>query len=75
MSSDESYLLDDESEELESDSGSSGTYSFRDFSLRFDESIVGVLGSDVFAPIGFYSKGGIFESGVFITIGVKSKGD
>ena len=48
LSSDESDLLDDESEELGSDSRYSGTYSFRAFSLRFDDSAVSFLGSDVF---------------------------
>ena len=42
---------------------------------HFDESGVGVLGSDVFAPIGSESKGGIFVSDVFVPTGVYSKGD
>ena len=60
LSLDKSDLLDDEYGKLGSDSGSSGKYPFRDFSLRFDESIgsVSVLGSDVFAPIEVESKGG-----------------
>ena len=68
MSSDKSYFLDDESGELGSDSRSSGTYSFRAFSLRFDESvgIVSVLGSDVFVPTGVNSKGDIFLYDIFL---------
>ena len=58
LSSDESDSLNDKSDELGSDSGSSGMYYFCAFSLRFDESVVRVLGSDVFAPTGFESKGG-----------------
>ena len=39
MSSEKSYLLDDESEELGSDSGSSVMYSFCSFILRDEESV------------------------------------
>ena len=46
---DESDSLNDESDELGYDSRSSGTYSFRGFYLRFYESVVGILGSDIFA--------------------------
>ena len=50
LSLDESDSLDDESDELVSDSKSSGTYCFRAFSFIFDKSVVIILGSDVFAP-------------------------
>ena len=39
--------LDDESEKLGSDSVSYVTFSFCPFSLRFEESVVGVLGSEI----------------------------
>ena len=42
--------------------------------LCFDEPVVGVLGSDIFAPIGVKPKGGIFPSDVFVQTGVNSKG-
>ena len=60
MSSDESDLIDYESNGLGSDSGSSGTHYFNDFYLRFYESVgsVSVLGSDVFAPTVVEHKGG-----------------
>ena len=58
LSLDESYLLDDESDKIGSDLGSFGTYSFHAFSLRFEVSVVGVLGSGIFAPTGVGSKGG-----------------
>ena len=76
LSSDESDSLDDESEELGSDSGSSGTYSFCAFYLCFDDYVgsVSVLGLDIFAPKGVDSKGDIFASDVFLPTGVKSKG-
>ena len=74
MSLEESDSPDDESDKLGSDSGSSGTYYYCNFSLRFDESVVGVLGSNVFAPIGVESKGGIFASDVFVTTVVELKG-
>ena len=44
--SDESESLDDESGKLVSDSGSFGIESVVDFSLRYGESVAGVLGSD-----------------------------
>ena len=49
-----SYLLDDESDQLGSDYGSSGMYSFHTFHLRIEKSVVSVsvLGSDAFAPTG-----------------------
>ena len=52
MSSAKSDSIYNESDELGSDSGSSGMYYFSDFCLCSDESIdsVSVLGSDVFAP-------------------------
>ena len=58
MSSHKLDSLDDESEKLGSDSGSSSKYSFCAFSLSFDDSVVIVLGSGVFAPIGVEYKGG-----------------
>ena len=51
-------LIDDESDKLESDSRSSGTYSFPDFSLRVDDYVVIFLGSGNFAPTEVDSKGG-----------------
>ena len=48
-------MLDNESNELGSKSGSSGTYYFRYFSLHDEESIAGVFASDVFAPTGVES--------------------
>ena len=52
LSSEESDSLNDESENVRSDSGSSGTYSFTAFSLRFDDSVgrVSGLGSGIFVP-------------------------
>ena len=54
LSSDESDSLDDESDEDGCDYGSYGTYSFRAFSLCFDDSVGSVngLGSGLFAPTG-----------------------
>ena len=68
LSSGELDSLDDESEELGSDSRSSGTYSFHTFSSHFDDSVssVNVFGSDVFPPTVVESKGGIFASDVFV---------
>ena len=74
LSLNKSYSLNNESDELGSDSGSSGTYYFCAFSLIFDEFVVSVLGSDVFSPIGFVSKDGIFLSKTFVPKRVKSKG-
>ena len=67
-------MLDNESDKLGPDFGFSDTYSFCDFYLCFDKSVVGILGSDVFVPIGVDSKGGIFASGIFLPAGVNSKG-
>ena len=72
--SDESNFLGDESDKLGYHSESSGTHSFCAFNLRSEESVVGVLGSDVFAPIGVESKGGIFASGIIVLTGVQPKG-
>ena len=62
LSSEKSDYLDDESENLGSDSGSSGRYSFRFFCLRFDDSVgsVSVLGYCSFAPTGVKSRGDMF---------------
>ena len=68
LSSDESYSLDDEYDKLGYDSGSSGTYSFHAFSLRFDNYVVSVcvLGSGVFVPTGVESKVNIFAFDAFV---------
>ena len=68
-------MLDDESDDDGSDSGSSGTYYFCAFSLRFDDYVGSVsgLGSGIFVPTGFDSKCYIFEFVVFVPIGVESK--
>ena len=73
---DESDSLNDESDKFVSDSGSSCTYYFCAFSLRFKDyaGSVSVLVSDIFAPTGVESKGGIFAYNVFVLTGVKSKG-
>ena len=75
MSSDESYSLNDESDDDGSDSGSSSTYYFPDFSLCFDYSVVcfSGLGSGVFVATGVQSKCDIFAFVVFVTIGVESR--
>ena len=75
LSLDKSDILYDDSEELDSDSISSGMYYFCGFSLRFGDYVgsVSVLGSDIFAPTRVESKGNIFASGAFIPTGVKSK--
>ena len=52
MLSDESRSLNDNSDEFGSESGSSGPYYFRHFSLRAEESIYGVIAPDAFAPTG-----------------------
>ena len=41
-----------------SESGSSGTYYFRAFSLRAEDSAYGVFASDIFRPPGIEYKGG-----------------
>ena len=76
MSSDESYSIDNESDGIGYGSVSSGTYSFCNSSLRFEDSVGSgsVLGSAVFAPTGFKSKGDIFASGMSVPIGVDYKG-
>ena len=73
VSSDESDSLHNESDRLGSESVSSGTYSFCTFSLRFDKSVVGVLGSDFFTPIGVDSKDSIFASDFFLPTRVEYK--
>ena len=75
LSEDESDSLNDESDKIGYDSGSSGVYSFCNFSLSFGDSIgsVSVLGSGVFEPTGVESKGDIFAFDVFVPTGVKSK--
>ena len=60
LSLDVSDSLDNESEKLGFYSRSSGTYYFHSFYFRFYESVVGVLGSGVFTPMGVDSKVGIF---------------
>ena len=68
LSSDGSDSLDDEPDELGSDSESSGTYYFCAFSLYFHDSVgsVSVLGSGVFAPTGVDPKGDILAFDVFV---------
>ena len=58
LSSDESDSLDDESEKLGYESESSVTYYFCCVSLSFYDSVVSILGSDVFSTTRFKSKGG-----------------
>ena len=69
LSSDQSYLFDDESDNDGSESGSSGMCSFPDFSLRFDDTIgcVSGLGSDIFVPTGVESKCDIFSFVMFMS--------
>ena len=76
LSLDQSDLLDDESDNDGYDSGSSGTYSFCAFSLRFDDSVgsVSCLGYGVFVPTGVKSKSDILAFCVFVPIGVDYKG-
>ena len=76
LSLDESDLLNDESDELGSDSGSSGTYSFCAFSLCFDHSVgsVSLFGCGIFAPTGVESKGDIFAFDMFVPTRVESRG-
>ena len=75
LSSDESYLLDDESDEVGYDFKSFGTYFFCNFTLCFDNSFdsVCVLWSDVFAPTGADLKRDIFASGISVPTGVDYK--
>ena len=72
----QSNSLDYESYNDRSDSGSSSTYSFPDFSLGSDNSVgcVSGLGYGIFVPTGVESKFDIFVFVVFVLIGVKSKG-
>ena len=62
LSLDKLDSLDDDYDKLGSDSGSSGTYSYRAISLRFDNYVgsVSVLGSDNFASTGVQSKCDVF---------------
>ena len=73
LSSDESYLLNDESDDDGSGSVSSGKYSFP---FCFDGSVGRVrgLGYGVFLPTGVGSKCDVFVFVVLITIVVKYKG-
>ena len=73
LSSDESDFLKNESDKIESHSGSYGTYSFCACYLRAEESVASVLVYDVFAPTGFKTVSGIFVSDVFAPTGVDSK--
>ena len=61
-------MLNDESDDDESESGSSGTYSFPTFYFYFDDSVghVSSLGSVVFVLTGFESKFDIFSCRVCI---------
>ena len=63
MSLYKSYFLKDESDGGGSDYGSSGTYSFRAFSLLLDNSVgrVSGLGSELFVPTVVESKRDIFS--------------
>ena len=76
LPSDKSDSLNYESDKLGSDSISSHTYSFHDFSLRFDNSIgsVGVLGYVIFVPTEVESKDDIFVFDVFVSTRVDPKG-
>ena len=58
MSPDKSESLDNESGKFGSESRYSGTYSFRGFPLRSEESIDGVFPPEVFSPTGSEYKGG-----------------
>ena len=75
LSSDESYSPGDDSDDDGSDYGSSGTYSFCAFYLRFDNSVGSVSGlvSGIFVPTGVESKCDIFTSDLFVPIGVDFK--
>ena len=76
MASDESYLLNDESDNDGSDSVSYGTYYFYAFYLRFDDVVSSVsgLGSGIFVPTVVEFKYDIFAFVVLVPIGVESKG-
>ena len=62
LSLEESDFLNDESNKLGYDSSSYGTYSFRAFPLRVEESVAGVLGSKILAPIGVEYVSDVFTS-------------
>ena len=68
-----SYFLYDESNELGFDSGFSVTYSFPGFYLLVEESVIGILGSEMFAEIGVASIDGVSAFDVFIPTGVELK--
>ena len=70
---DKSNSLNEYSGEVWYDSGSSGTYYFRVFSFPIEKSVVGVLESDVFAPVGVESIASIFASNIFLSTEVNSK--
>ena len=76
LSLDESYFLDNETDNDGSESESSGTCSFPAFSLTFEDFVgrVSVLWSVIFVPTGEDSKCDVFEFFVFVAIVVKQKG-
>ena len=76
LSSEECNFPHDESDDDGSESGSYGTYYFRDFYLRFEDYVVSVsgLGSGAFAQTGVESKFDIFAFDVFVPTGVEYKG-
>ena len=76
MSSEKIIFADDEFDDDGSESGSSGTYSFTNCSLRFNNYVgsVGGLRSGIFVPTGVKSICDIFTSDMFVPIGVDSKG-
>ena len=75
LSSDKSDLLNDESDNVGSGYGSSGTQFFF-FSFSSCDSVARVSGlaSGIFSPTGVDSKCDIFEFVVFVPIGVEYKG-
>ena len=54
----ESESIDNESDEFGSESGSSGAYNLRSFSLRAEDLVAGVFTSEMFAPTRIESKVG-----------------
>ena len=54
----ESELLNNESEKIGSELGSSGKYYFFAFSLCAEDYVASAFASNVFAPTGIESKGG-----------------
>ena len=70
LSLEESDSLNGESDDDWSDSGSSGAYSFPNFSLRLENSVgsVGVLGYGIFVPTGVNSKWYFLVFNVFVPI-------